>query len=79
MPKFEIRQERKSMDGADPPVYLEKQVCNGLSGQDITNYELGYNVISRLLQSSTSRNVVKNHVIKSPWHAGKSQSTLPGS
>ena len=57
MSKLEICQERESMDGADSPINFEQQVCNWFSWKDITNHELCYNVISRLLQGKTHVNI----------------------
>ena len=37
------------MNCTDPPIDLEKKICNWLSRKDITNNELCYNIISRLL------------------------------
>lgn len=50
MAKLEIREEGEGMNGADSTVDLEEKIGNGLPWEHISNYELCYDVISRLLQ-----------------------------
>lgn len=49
MAELEVGEEGQSMDSAYASIYLEQEVGNGLSREDITNHELRYNIIPRLL------------------------------
>ena len=43
------------MDGADSTIYLEQQVGDRFARKDISNHELRYDIISRLLQPITRK------------------------
>ena len=49
MAELEVGEEGQGMDSAYTSIYLEQEVGNGLSREDITNHELCYNIIPRLL------------------------------
>lgn len=49
MTEFEIRQEGEGMDSADSPINFEEEISYWLPREDITDQELSYDIITRLL------------------------------